>query len=155
MRLDPRPLAADLARGADIATEFPNAGLAIVRLIGEHDLGAFEALREALDMAVSRRRHVCVDLSRCAFIDSTVVSLLLYAQGEVVSDRGQFALIVPEQATAVRRIAAVMGLAQMFPIYTSPELLPVGDAGRAAPTADARPGDASSLQVRERSRRKG
>jgi anti-anti-sigma factor len=127
MGLDTRSLRDDLTRGPDVETDFPNASLAIVRLIGEHDLGAFEPLKDALNMAVARRRHVFVDLSRCTFIDSTVVSLLLYAQGEVVSDAGEFALIVPEDADTLQRIVDVMGLAQMFPIHASPDALPKRD----------------------------
>jgi anti-anti-sigma factor len=111
-----------------VETDFPTASVAIVRLIGEHDLGAYEPLKEALETAAARRRHVFIDLSRCAFIDSTVVCLLLHAQGEVVSDRGQFGLILPQEAGPVRRIADIMGLAQMFPICASADMLPARDS---------------------------
>lgn len=103
-----------------IEIEFHSAGLAIVSLVGEHDLGRYEHLKDALDTAAERRRNMIVDLTPCAFIDSTTISLLLRAQGEVTSDGGRFALVTPiEPRSAVRRTAELMNLAHLFPVFAS------------------------------------
>jgi anti-anti-sigma factor len=96
--------------------ECPTASVAIVHLRGEHDLATHESLKRVLASATSRRRHLLVDLSQCAFISSTVITLLLHAQGEVVSDGGEFAVIVPDTLGPIRRIADVMQLDQLFPL---------------------------------------
>jgi hypothetical protein len=64
---------------------------------------------------------VIVDLTRCEFIDSSVVSLLLQAQGEIVSDGGRFALVVPSRAPApaLARMSDLMQFDALFPIHTS------------------------------------
>ncbi len=93
--------------------------LAIVSLVGEHDLAQHEPLKDALDTAVARRRHVLVDLSECVFLDSTVISLLMHAQDEVASDGGTFALIVPEGSTHAARVLDVMRLGDAVPMYPS------------------------------------
>jgi anti-anti-sigma regulatory factor len=62
---------------------------------------------------------VIVDLSACEFIDSTVISLLLHAQGEVVSER--FAVVIPPGPGAVLRVAELMQLESLFPVYASLE----------------------------------
>jgi anti-anti-sigma factor len=97
----------------------PTGALAIVELVGEHDLGHYKPLSEALHLAAARRRHVLVDLSRCAFIDSTVVTLLLTARDEVTSDHGLFALVIPAGEGSIARVADVMGLVEMFTIYSN------------------------------------
>jgi anti-anti-sigma factor len=97
----------------------PSCSLAVVELVGEHDVGQYKLLAESLLLAASRRRHVLVDLSRCAFIDSTVVSLLLAARDEVTSDHGRFALVIPVENESVVRVADLMGLVDLFTIYST------------------------------------
>jgi anti-sigma B factor antagonist len=114
MRVRQRPYGGPVHRNR-VELETPTAALAVVSLVGEHDLADYEALRHALDLAAARRRHLIVDLTGCEFIDSTVVSLLLHAQGEIVSDGGRFALVVPPSGP-VCRVAEVMHFAGMFPM---------------------------------------
>jgi anti-anti-sigma factor len=111
----------DRVRPNRIEFETPSAALIVVSLVGEHDLAEYEPLKEALDLAVSRRRHVIVDLSACEFIDSTVISLLLHAQGEVVSDGGRFGVVVARGSGAVSRVAELMRFESLFPVYDSLE----------------------------------
>jgi anti-anti-sigma factor len=109
-----------------IELEYPTERLAIVHLVGDHDLSMYEPLKEALEMAAARRRSVFIECSRCSFIDSTVISLLLHAQGMVVSGGGHFVLVIPDDAGPVRRVAEVMGLGQMFPLCGSLPSLAAG-----------------------------
>jgi anti-anti-sigma factor len=111
----------DRLHASRVEFETPSSTLAIVSLVGEHDLADYEPLQQTLALATSRRRHVIVDLSACEFIDSTVISLLLHAQGEVVSDRGRFAVVIPPGPGAVRRVAELMQLESLFPVYASLE----------------------------------
>jgi anti-anti-sigma factor len=104
-----------------IEFETPSAALAVVSLVGEHDLSDYKPLQQALELAASRRRHMIVDLSACEFIDSTVISLLLNAQGEVVSDGGCFGVVIPHRPGAVRRVAELMQFESLFPVYASLE----------------------------------
>jgi len=55
-----------------------------------------------------------------------VISLLLYAQGVVVSGGGHFVLVIPDGPGPVRRIADGMGLGQMFPLCGSLPSLAAG-----------------------------
>jgi anti-anti-sigma factor len=99
----------------------PTEVLAVVELVGDHDLGQSGPITEALHVAAARRRHVVVDLSRCGFFDSTVACLLFAAQESVDSYGGQFALVVPVQSCTVARTVEVMGLDELFVTYPTLE----------------------------------
>src|SRR3954451_21341240 len=101
--MQPPPDAALYDAHSHVELSCPSASLAIVELVGEHDLGDYKNLAESLALAAARRRHVLVDLSRCAFIDSTVVALLLAARDEVTSDPGRGSLLLPPRAGAAAR----------------------------------------------------
>jgi anti-anti-sigma factor len=92
---------------------------ATVSLLGEHDLAQQHLVRHALDTASTRRRHVLVNLSNCAFLDSTVINLLLRAQADVTSREGHFALIVPDAETRIGRVLDLMRLGDALPIYAT------------------------------------
>jgi anti-sigma B factor antagonist len=96
---------------------FPSDGVALIELAGEHDLGLYGPIGEALRLAAARRRHLLVDLSRCEFFDSTVVSLLLAAREDVEASGGELDLVVPPPPSAVARTAELMGLGELFPIH--------------------------------------
>src|SRR4051795_13197613 len=91
---------ADRVHPSRVELETPTEALAVVSLVGDHDLAEDEPLRQALhppppllsvrgdpalaeeeplrqalDLAAARRHHLIVDLTECTFIDSTVVSL--------------------------------------------------------------------------------
>jgi len=106
---------------SSVELDTPSASLAIVKLVGELDLATDGLLRDMLYLASTRRRHVIVDLSECDFIDSTAVTRLLLAQGEVVSDGGHFGLVLPACAGPVGRAADVMSFTSLFPVYETLE----------------------------------
>ena len=94
---------------------------AVLALVGEHDLAQHAMLREGIDRAASLRRQLVIDLSRCAFIDSTTISLLLYAQHEVASNGGRIALVVAPTASPVAAVVELTRLAELIHIYPSLE----------------------------------
>jgi anti-anti-sigma factor len=95
--------------------------IAVVRLIGEHDLGQFESLKAALAEAVTRARNVVVDLSECAFFDSTTISLLLHAHDMTTRDSGEFAVVIDPRLGPVSRLAKLVHLEEMLSIQPSLE----------------------------------
>ena len=116
----PPPDMPDLEREAvadRVELSCPTPALAMIELVGEHDLGRYKPIGEALHLAATRRRNVLVNLARCVFIDSTVVGLLLAARDETTADGGQFALVVPAQPSPVARAVDVMGMSALFTIY--------------------------------------
>jgi anti-anti-sigma factor len=102
---------------ADTGT--PSASVAIVPIVGEHDLSRCETLKVALARAAIRAPNVIVDLSRCDFLDSTVIRVLLDAQIVVVRDEGSFGVALPAEPNAVTRIAELVHLSQRVPTYSS------------------------------------
>jgi anti-anti-sigma factor len=87
---------------------------------GEHDLSSLPVLRPAFEQATAHS-NVVVDLSDCAFIDSTVIALLFRA-AKVVQVRGeQLALVIPPEQRQVARVAAMTGLSDFFAVHSSRE----------------------------------
>src|SRR3954470_24316025 len=71
---------------------------------GELDLAVADRLQEAIDKAAADgRANLLVDLSRCSFIDSTGIAVIMRAQAER-------RLIVFGATSGVKRVFAVTGL---------------------------------------------
>jgi anti-anti-sigma factor len=119
--------------GNRIAVTHASTVLAVVELIGEHDLGEYETLKEALGRAAARHPSLLVDLSRCAFIDSTAISLLLHAYGDLAASGGRFALVIPTEPGPVARVAQIVSLAELVPVYASRDAALAGLEQRAEP----------------------
>lgn len=85
--------------------------MAVVALLGEHDLSTAAVVRDALQDASSAPAGVVVDLSHTSFIDSSILGLIITAYREAgESDRG-FALAVGNGCgTAVRRVLELTDL---------------------------------------------
>lgn len=105
----------------DITADNWTASVAIVPLVGEHDLSRHESLRVALARASIRAPNVIVDLSQCTFIDCTVIRLLLDAQSVVRRDEGDFGVVLPAGPNALTRIAELVQLSQRASTYSSVE----------------------------------
>ena len=102
------PLAVEVA--------FPQPGIAVVRLRGEHDLSGKERLTEALATA-SARLNVLVDLSECTFMDSSVIAAFFVAREKLGARGGQLELVIPPEASTVQRVAEVTFLGAILPIH--------------------------------------
>lgn len=98
--------------------EFASKRTAIVALVGEHDLDSRSALRATLAYA-TESRNLLVDLTRCTFIDSAVISLLLATQRRLEAAQGRCELIVPTQGGYVNRLFEITGIATLFSVHTS------------------------------------
>ena len=100
-------------------------GIAVVALFGEHDLSGKQRLSEALASA-SVRLDVLVDLSACTFIDSSVIGTLFAARSQLAERGGRLELVIPPEATVVRRVAELTMLGSLLTIHES---LAAGYAG--------------------------
>jgi anti-anti-sigma factor len=105
----------------------PTAGLelytpeiAIATLGGEHDLDSKAEVADVLRRA-SAQRLVLVDLSDCSFIDSTVVALLVSACQRLWERDGRLELVVPHEASVVKRVMGIAGLTTYLTIHESRE----------------------------------
>jgi anti-anti-sigma factor len=101
-----------------VKVEFASNRTAVVALIGEHDLDSRSALRATLAYA-TESRNLLVDLTRCTFIDSAVISLLLATQRKLEAVQGRCELIVPPHAGYVTRLFELTGIASLFSVHVS------------------------------------
>jgi anti-anti-sigma factor len=95
--------------------------IAVVALIGEHDLGHYESLKAALAGAAVRAPNVVVDLSECAFIDSNTIPLLLHSQDVLSEASGSFAVVIDPEPGPVSRLAELVRLDEMLVVHPSLE----------------------------------
>ena len=93
-------------------------GVAVVALVGEHDLNSRGTLRATFDR-VAESRDLVVDLSRCTFADSAIIGQLLVA-GRTLSEHGaRCELVVSDDAVYVRRLLEISGIAGVFRTHCS------------------------------------
>ena len=64
-------------------------------------------------------RNVLVDLSRCSFVDSAIISLLLSTQRTVQKREGRCELVIPPDAGYVTRLFEISGIAGLFRVHPS------------------------------------
>jgi anti-anti-sigma factor len=102
-----------------VEVEFPEPGIAFVKLRGEHDLATKQPLTEALASA-GAHPHVLVDLSECTFLDSSVVAAFIATHRDLSERGGRLGLVIPPHASAVQRVAQITALADILPIHETP-----------------------------------
>ena len=78
------------------------ADVAVVTLIGEHDLGQYDTLAAVLARAGVGALNVIVDLTHCAFVDSITISLLLNTHAYVTGAGGGLSLVIAGRAGSPR-----------------------------------------------------
>jgi anti-anti-sigma factor len=93
-------------------------GVAFVSLHGEHDLSTTAPVSEALANA-GARRDVFVDLSRCTFMDSSVIATFFRARAELELRDRRLELVIPAHAVTVRRVAELTVLDSILRIHSS------------------------------------
>ena len=101
-----------------VKIEFATKDTAVVALVGEHDLHSRAALRATLAYAAEGRNEL-VDLSRCTFVDSAIISLLLATQRTLNAQDGRCELVIPTQAGYVTRLFEITGIEGLFTVHAS------------------------------------
>ena len=91
----------------------PRVGVVAVEVVGDLDLGSVARVRETLHDAMSvRPAQLVVDLSRCAFVDASALTMLVdvhrrvYRAGGVLTLRGC--------SERVLRLLSLTGLRRVF-----------------------------------------
>ena len=95
-------------------------GVAIVVLEGEHELFGAPKLQRQLEGLIGEGLSIVIDLSQAAFLDSSVVAVLLRAR-EAAGEAGSLFSIVLDDSTGepVRRMFEITGLASILPVVGS------------------------------------
>jgi anti-anti-sigma factor len=108
-----------VGRQDTIEIEVHSRTASIVSLRGEHDLNSVARIEETL-IAASVCGHVLVDLSCCAFIDSTVISALLRASNRLHARGGLLSLVIPNgEHQAIRSIFELMSIERLLPTHAT------------------------------------
>lgn len=89
----------------------------IVHPHGEIDLATVPILRDALSEAVSRGRHIIVDLSDVTFIDSTGFREFLVHRRVCRENDRLMVLVNPRER--VQHVIEMLNFYQMIPVYPS------------------------------------
>jgi anti-sigma B factor antagonist len=107
-------------------------GLHAVSVSGELDQSTAPELRTALgDVLGDESGGVLVDLSDCAFIDSTGLSLLVETKRHLAEDSRRFGVCCPD--VDVRRLLELTGIDQAVGLFdTRDEAISALSAGAAA-----------------------
>jgi anti-sigma B factor antagonist len=115
--------------------------VAVIRLVGEHDVATYSAVRRAfLDDQCSAAQLVVIDLAGCTFLDSTVLGVFV---GAVRRARGRGARVCAVNATGiVERALSLTGLDDVLAGTTQDRVFAEELATAAAPSGE-RPEDVS------------
>jgi anti-anti-sigma factor len=93
--------------------EAPGGYAAIVSLHGEHDLSTSPDLKAALAPILG---DVLVDLTRCEFIDSTVIGIVLAKHGDLKREGRRIDLVVPPANARITRVVDVVGMRDLLAV---------------------------------------
>ena len=97
----------------EFEVEFDAGRLAVVRLLGEHDISTTQALAERLSQLVESGSPLIFDLSDADFLDSSVIHVIEDARNRGV----QLAVVAPPDAKLVRRLLEITGLVEKIPVF--------------------------------------
>ncbi|MDX6631009.1 MAG: hypothetical protein QOH00_3255 [Gaiellales bacterium] len=109
---------AEQSHAGQLAVGHHARGVGVVTLRGEHDLSTQPVLARALALAAAYS-NVVVDLSECAFIDSTVIKELIRTSKTVRAGGDQLILVIPPEQAQVARIAKIVRLGEIFEVHES------------------------------------
>lgn len=94
------------------------SNVAVLRLLGEWDLANASDLGVAAIDALGGSDALVVDLSRTAFVDSTVIHVLLRAR-KLALDEGKPMIVELQPAAIVHRALRVTGVLDQLPVVES------------------------------------
>jgi hypothetical protein len=94
--------------------------LTVVHVLGEHDFASRSILAAAL---APLEQDVIVDLSRCTFIETMVIGVIIGKALALGKDGFHLELIVPPTAAFVWRAVEQLGVRMLVPVHDEPALL--------------------------------
>jgi anti-anti-sigma factor len=95
---------------------------AVVSLGGEHDLATSDELGATLEPIFG---NVLVDLTRCSFMDSSVIRVLLAKLTDLKREGRRLDLVVPRDNASISRLVDVVGMRGLLTVH---ERLPLDAA---------------------------
>ena len=96
----------------------PENGVQTISVHGELDLSTAPELEVPLDRALeSGEGSLLIDLSRCEFIDSTGIALIVRAWQRLNSGENGRSLVLCSQNDQVRRVLEITGLELSIPVH--------------------------------------
>jgi anti-anti-sigma factor len=95
-------------------------GRVVVTLVGDHDLSTRAQLLQAL-AGVSGRAGVIFDLTRCTFVDSTIIATILGLVQVASPNARTVSLVLPGDTSYVYRALSVVGVRELMPVHDSLE----------------------------------
>jgi anti-anti-sigma factor len=119
----------EAASSPEVTHHIIGSGVAAVEVRGELDLATVGELATAVDRAFNPGpKSLVIDLTRCAFIDSSVLSLLIDLRARLGnSDRPRLAVVADDQPLDVLRLT---GLDDKVPVFASlPDALTALEGG--------------------------
>ena len=98
----------------------PEHGVQTISVRGELDLSTAPELEAPLEQALeSGKGSVLIDLTRCEFIDSTGIALIVRAWQRLQSGENGRALVICTENDQVRRVLEITGLELSIPVHTT------------------------------------
>ena len=92
-------------------------GIALVSLVGEHELHDARNLKERIDSLIDEGLAVVIDLSEAVFLDSSIVGVLLETQKRAETAGVDYRVVLSDSTgTPVRRMFEITGLTEILPI---------------------------------------
>ncbi len=98
----------------------PDPGVAVLRLRGENGATVAQRVRSDLATAVHGAAPVVVDLTDATSLDAAVVRILLDGLADSEDRQRDLVLLLPaDEASPVRRLFQITGLAGLLPVASS------------------------------------
>jgi anti-anti-sigma factor len=95
-------------------------GVRTISVRGELDLSTAPELEGPLDEALAEGEgSLLIDLTRCEFIDSTGIALIVRAWQRLDSGGDGRSLVICSQNDQVRRVLEITGLELSIPVHTT------------------------------------
>jgi anti-anti-sigma factor len=102
---------------SSVNVDIPRQGVAVIELVGEHDLTTAEETSELLARLVNENDLVIVDLCSATFIDSSVLSYLVKADRQA-TERGHALRLLVCDAPIVESVLKLTALDELLTIVT-------------------------------------
>jgi anti-anti-sigma factor len=99
---------------SEILIERVGTDVAVVRLLGEHDLSTAGEARARIEDLYEEERNVVVDMTDAEFIDSAIIHVLLDGRSELVA-RGRRLVVQVGTTAIVRRSLEIAGVLESIP----------------------------------------
>lgn len=94
---------------SDVRLDRPSAGIAVIQLVGEHDLATKGQVADTLDSALASGDSVAVDLTTADFIDSSTLHVLVSASRRATESGRGFSIVLGDNQT-IRQVFELTGL---------------------------------------------